>query len=197
MATNHPSQGHQYRYSVGQVNPDEFLDKLKPKAPALMSQQAIFDAAIRVMYRQGGPCIKVDDKGTKTITTFSTRKGGFFVSPILSLLTPEDIRRLQKATSYERLQTMKIWGLSQTSVQAKEDQEIVKVYLGERGVGVTNWAYMQALETKHFEWGGKCLTVDDYEKERGHIMAHLYATMVDFTRAFHLNADVLNLFRPA
>lgn len=193
----HPSEGHKLKLSIGVVNPDDFLDKLKPKAPPVLSQQQMFDAAIRVLYRQGGPSIKVDDKGNKTTTTFSSRKGGFFVSPVLSFLNPEDIRRLQKATDYHRLQALRIWGMTPPTVQQREDQQAVKTYLEDRGVASANWAFLQALETKHFEWAGKCITVDDYDEQKEHIMSHLYGTMIGFAQAFYLKTDCLNLFRPA
>lgn len=194
--TPHPSEGHSHKFTIGAVNPDEYLDKLKPKTSAPMTRQAMFDAAIRVLFKQGGPSIKVDEKGNRSITTFSTRKSTFFVSPVLAFLTPEDIRRLQKATDYHRLQTMKIWGLAQTSVQNKEDQELVKQYLEDRGVDAANWVFLQALETKHHEWAVKCLLVDDYAASRGAVMSTLYDTMISFCQAFALKNDVLNLFRP-
>lgn len=194
----HPSEGANLKLSIGVVNPNDFLDKLKPKGPPRIDQQSIFDGAMRVMYRQGGPAIRVAvDTGTKKPVTFSTRGGVFLVSPLLSLLTAEDVRRLQKATSYERLQRIQVWGLPPKGAQDIEDQATIKTYLEDRGIFKEDWPFLQTLELKHYEWATKCLLLDDYgEKNKGHILSTLYDTMSQFAGTFSLTRGALDLFRP-
>lgn len=137
---------------------DEYLKHLKPKPRSYISEQSIFDGVVRLLYKQMGPCIRVDDStGQESIVNFNMQG---YRSPILYCMSLLQLRNLQKSVGYELLRDANAGSVIREVIVAKSTEghvssqhekfsEEVLNCLNENGINLEGAVFLLALDDAH------------------------------------------------
>jgi hypothetical protein len=184
---------------------DPYLKVCKTKPLPVLSKQQVFDMVIRKMVSQGFPSVRRDDATQSYhLASFATLDGVFRASPLLCLLSHEEITKLQKATDYHRLQ-----GYTQLSAiqstwndTTTEDMKKLKSRLELIGIDDSWFVFLAAsLLPAHTKWWMGCFSANlmggaGIKANRNAIMFQLYESFLPVTKTHLLDQSVLDWASP-
>jgi hypothetical protein len=192
------------------INPDDFLNVLKPKPPKILERQEAFDHVVRHLVKQKLPCLRTDDI-TGTVDTAQFNLKGHF-GPMLSFCKPGDFIFLQKTLGYENLRDCRGFVGVYEYICMVDDQRTDSVsqsyidlykglwdFLERRGIDYICLVMLKKLELYALDWTAACMRNQWHlypDKCMHRILENLHQEMGLIATTFSLKKDVLSFFRP-
>lgn len=179
---------------------DAYLNKCKPKALPTITKQDLFDRVVRVMVKQGFPAVRRNDAtGAMDLVAFGVYEGKLRCSPLLCLLSNEELTKLQKATDYGRLQAYTSVSLQPNDTEV-QDMTKLKSRLELQGVTDDWFLFLtKSLLPAHNTWWKECYFRSFHANVNGNrdkIMVQMHGAFSPVAMIHHLDQGVLDAHRP-
>jgi hypothetical protein len=174
---------------------DSYLNVLKPKPVVYKTPQQIFDKALQVLFNQKGPCIRTEDSsGEMSPSTFNLYNHR---SPLLSMVSIDRLRILQRGIGYETLRDLTDLK-SKISPSTDSTSPLVRTLtevLALEGVGPFEIALLADLEERHLRCAKTCID-NNWIDHPSLKMSAVYNSFSDAAWDWGLQRGALKFYSP-